>query len=438
MATPYMNLVLPVVSQTIGPTWATQLNAALALIDSHNHSSSQGVQIPTAGLNINADLPFNGQDAIQLRSARFTDQGGTIAAAGDVGCLYIGNGNLYYNNGAGTAVQVTNGGSVAGAAGNITGLAAPAALTYTSGSTTFRFTSNTNIDAALDCGPVTIRQQIASANGITLQSPSGLAASYALTLLTALPAGQRIMTCDAAGNLAAAWNVDGTTILVSSNILSAANVTQSTANSSATIKGNRSAADAGADVVLASQATRTAGYLFDVENPLGTQAASLRYDGELSAKNVWHYVTLTSSQSTSSSVPQNITGFSFPVENGASYEIWIEWIINYNYSSTATFDYAISAPTVTTGQLFTEQMIAGSTIISRVGPITGLGTGVGVIQANTGGGNWWGFSHALALTFTASGTAQVQFYMAAASTGTITIQPGTTMRYRRIDATKLM
>lgn len=58
MATPNMSLTLPTVGVTVGPTWATQLNAALTTIDSHDHTSGKGVQIPAAALNIDGSVDF--------------------------------------------------------------------------------------------------------------------------------------------------------------------------------------------------------------------------------------------------------------------------------------------------------------------------------------------------------------------------------------------
>ena len=40
-----MGLVLPTPGERLGPTWATDLNTALTLVDSHDHSSGKGIQI---------------------------------------------------------------------------------------------------------------------------------------------------------------------------------------------------------------------------------------------------------------------------------------------------------------------------------------------------------------------------------------------------------
>lgn len=109
MATTYMSLTLPTPSVTIGPQWATELNAALTVIDSHDHSSGKGVQIKTNGLNIDANLSFNSYAATDLLKTQYTDQASALSGASNLYSVYTVNGDLYYTNGAGTAVQVTDG-----------------------------------------------------------------------------------------------------------------------------------------------------------------------------------------------------------------------------------------------------------------------------------------------------------------------------------------
>lgn len=111
MATPNMNLTLPTVGVTLDPTWATNLNAALTLVDSHNHTSGKGVTVPTAGLNINADLSFGSNDATDLRSLALNNNVSTLPS-GDIRALYASGGDLYYNNNSGNAIQLTTGSSL--------------------------------------------------------------------------------------------------------------------------------------------------------------------------------------------------------------------------------------------------------------------------------------------------------------------------------------
>lgn len=225
MSTPFMGLILPVPTVTPGPTYATENNTALTLVDSHDHSTGKGTPIPSNGISLNADLPFNNNNATLLRSTRYTDQGSALALVTDVGCMYIASGNLYYNNGIGQAIQLT-----AGAALNATSIGgiggdygtSTASLFYTSASSTFTFWSNANISASLDGGPITIRENILNANGITISSPTSLAANYGLQLPTALPAALSFLTLDTSGNIAAPGYIDGVTLSLVSGVFKVA------------------------------------------------------------------------------------------------------------------------------------------------------------------------------------------------------------------------
>lgn len=102
-----MALDLPVVSTTIGPTWATMLNTALTTLDAHDHTSGKGVQIPTSGLNINASLEFNSNSAVELTFIGLESQGS--APSTNLSVYVDGSNDLYYVNGSGTSVQITDG-----------------------------------------------------------------------------------------------------------------------------------------------------------------------------------------------------------------------------------------------------------------------------------------------------------------------------------------
>lgn len=111
--TPNMLMDLPTVSVTLGPEWATQLNTAFTdRIDTHDHSSGKGVKVTPAGLNINADLSIASNHLNSINSSRYIDNTGTLSDPADIRSTYVVNGDLYYNNGAGAAVQITSGASV--------------------------------------------------------------------------------------------------------------------------------------------------------------------------------------------------------------------------------------------------------------------------------------------------------------------------------------
>lgn len=119
MATPNLFLELPIPTQTLGPTWATQLNAALEVIDIHDHSSGKGVKVPTAGLNINAALDFNNNAATSLELANFQSASGTPSGAAFSASVSVSNGDLFFTNLSGVPIQITSGGALVSSPGAI-------------------------------------------------------------------------------------------------------------------------------------------------------------------------------------------------------------------------------------------------------------------------------------------------------------------------------
>lgn len=219
-ATPNMNLQIPVVGTEGSPQWAIDVNACFSVVDVHDHSPGYGVQITPAGLNINSDLSLGSNNLTNARTLRLALQSSTPSGSADLGALYESStGDLYYIDGAGNNVRVTQGGSLAGAAGTITGLpngTASAAYNSTAGS--FIFQKATSTPALLDVGSILIRNNSASSHALTLNAPAAMSSDISQTLPT-IPAAQNIMTMDNTGAMAAAWNVDGSTITVSGNVI---------------------------------------------------------------------------------------------------------------------------------------------------------------------------------------------------------------------------
>lgn len=193
-----MGMPIPGVGSTAAPTWASDLNASLNIIDTHDHTVGKGVAITPSGININADLAYNGNSFNTLKKAAFTSQSAAITGTN---FLTFVSGNLYVNDGSGNQIPITSAGGVAGSPGSIGSLASPAAATYSAGSKLFTWTADTNKSAAMDNGAVTIREtNVASAKGVTLASPSSLAADYQITLPTALPASTQALNISSSGN----------------------------------------------------------------------------------------------------------------------------------------------------------------------------------------------------------------------------------------------
>jgi hypothetical protein len=219
---PNMNLIIPTVGTDPGPDWANNLNNSLSLIDSHNHTAGQGVQIPSLGLNINSDLTFKSNNATNLNSVQFVPT--TLSTAGAV--YESSAGDLWYNNGSGTAVQITSGNSVAvsGAIG-FTGLPSGTASAAYLGSPyfTFRFQQATNVAANLDIGTITIRYPGSypspTGNYIQIRASSSLATQYSFTLPATTPTSSgAFLTSDTSGVLS--YTNIGSTLSLSGGILS--------------------------------------------------------------------------------------------------------------------------------------------------------------------------------------------------------------------------
>jgi hypothetical protein len=209
IVSPNMNLPLPVVGKEAGPDYAKDVNNSLTLVDQHDHSPGRGVLITTSGLNINADLPFNSNNATSLRSVRFTSQPSALVLPADVGILYEVGVNLYYNDGNGVVIPITASGGIAGTPGSIAGLTPPASATYIPGSKTFVWQSSASTAANLDAASVLFRNITPnSTNAVTLQAPPALGSNYILTL-PYVPVSNSFMILDSSGNMSATIPVAG-------------------------------------------------------------------------------------------------------------------------------------------------------------------------------------------------------------------------------------
>lgn len=195
--------------------WDTLLTAVFTLIDQHQHAPGKGVKVPTAGLNINADLSFAGAYALtNLLAADFTPTT-TASVAALAGAFFVNSGdsnNLYWRNPSGTNVKVIDGNTlnVAGFAGGIGGdySSASALVAYVAASDLYTFKGPDPGGGrpweALATGHHDFYEQGTTvANRVRIQSPAALAASYTLTLPTALPAAAGIVQCSTSGVLSA-------------------------------------------------------------------------------------------------------------------------------------------------------------------------------------------------------------------------------------------
>lgn len=215
---PNMILPVPTAGSESGPQYALDINACMSIIDQHSHAPGYGVQITPAGININSDLLFNSNNATLVRSVRFQPQSTALAGAADLGAIYRNGVDLYYIDGVGNNIQITQSGGVAGTPGSISNLVSPASAAYVAINDTFVFQSDVNKAANIDAASILLRNLTTSSFALTLSPPTAMAANF-LLILPSLPTSQKIMTLDASGNISAPYTVDNTTIAISSNII---------------------------------------------------------------------------------------------------------------------------------------------------------------------------------------------------------------------------
>jgi len=194
-STPNMNLFQPAPG-SLGPQWATDLNTNSDTIDSHDHSVGRGVPITPSGMNINTDFSIQSFSLLNAKSVKFVNQTSSLATSGALD-VYIKNGDLFYANG-GTDVQITNGNSVAGTSGSISGLVSPASCVFSGQQFSFFYDAGTYAD--LRCRDLTLSTN----GGSTLKVTQSVSATYTLTLPESPPAtSTQLVTMSTTGTLSA-------------------------------------------------------------------------------------------------------------------------------------------------------------------------------------------------------------------------------------------
>lgn len=193
---PNMGLVVPTVGVDPGPDWGNNLNASLIIVDGHNHSPGQGIQITPAGMSINSDLPFGNNNAINLRSVRFQVQGSAISGAADLGCLYLTGADLWFNDENGNQIQMTAGGTVNATSSGISSGSATAS--FVGGVLVVNAAANT--PANIQGASLLLGNNVASSKYLTLSPPNSMVANYQLNLPN-LPSSTSFLTLDTSGNI---------------------------------------------------------------------------------------------------------------------------------------------------------------------------------------------------------------------------------------------
>lgn len=196
--TPNMSLYQPQIGVDSGLVWEQQMNANSSTVDQHNHSAGSGVQITPSGMMINADLPFQGNNAISLRSVRLSAQASPISGSSDLGCVYVSGVDLYYNDENGNQVRITSGGTVNATSSGIS--SGTASASFSSG--VLVVNSSSNAPANIQCASLLMGNTgVSGSFYLTLSPPSSLASNYSLTL-PPLPAQTNVVVLGTDGTLA--------------------------------------------------------------------------------------------------------------------------------------------------------------------------------------------------------------------------------------------
>jgi hypothetical protein len=193
MATTNMNITLPVEGASTG-TWDTILNAALeGPIDEHDHTSGKGVQVPSAGIGVDADLSFAGYGITAMEALRF-EGAETDVTSKTKGLAVKTDNELYWVTSGGTEVKITSGSGLnVSLVGGISGdySSTDANLTYVDASKTYKLLQDESPDhwAKIGVGDIALYEAASGiTKAVTLKSPGTLATAYNITMPAALPA----------------------------------------------------------------------------------------------------------------------------------------------------------------------------------------------------------------------------------------------------------
>lgn len=185
----------PIVSSDVD-TWGTKLNNYLQAIE-----DAVEAQVPISAVDFNGDVDVNSQVLINTEAVRLENLSATRSGVSNVGEVYEVNGDLYYNNSSGVAIQITTGSSIVSGGGGFTGLTSPALAQYTSGSELFELFSNTSTTkyGKLSIGGLRLFEfSTGVSNYVELIVPT-TSSSVTFTLPNTVPASDEVLIMDSSG-----------------------------------------------------------------------------------------------------------------------------------------------------------------------------------------------------------------------------------------------
>lgn len=207
MATlPNMGIILPTLGASIGE-WDDKLNAGLTLVDAHDHTTGKGTQVPSAGININADLSFGGFTITSLGKISFTAIAAPSSGSKNL-FVNTADNELYWRTNAGANVKLTSGTSinttlVGGIVGDYSTVGAEVAYDDANDRYTFK-QQTTKPWARVSTGGVELYEfNTTESVFVRLIAPAALGASYDITFPAAVPGAQSLLQMSTAGVISA-------------------------------------------------------------------------------------------------------------------------------------------------------------------------------------------------------------------------------------------
>lgn len=206
MATwPNMGLIDPTRGELGSGVWHDAIDANTGRIDEHDHTSGKGARVPTAGININADLSFGGLYApINLHRLTFAS---ITALSSSNKSLFVSSADneLYWRTNSGTNVKLTDGTAlnVAAFTGGFGGdYAVSGNADYDAATVAYTFRESGGTWARLASSSIRLYEHGTSeALYVGQLAPAALASSYNITWPTAPPSATGVVLMSSTGEL---------------------------------------------------------------------------------------------------------------------------------------------------------------------------------------------------------------------------------------------
>lgn len=220
MATlPNMSIITPALGGDSGE-WDDKINAALGVIDEHDHTPGSGLLVPIAGLDIDADLALGGHGLTTAGQVAFTAVA-ALAAGARVIFVSSADNELYWRTNAGTNVKLTSGTSintslVGGIVGDYTSVGAEVAYDDANDRYTFKQTAG-GAWARIAAGDVRLYEYNTTETVyVGLKVPAALVSSWDVTFPLAAPASTMPVLMDSSGVLSASNTLPGAIVFSTS------------------------------------------------------------------------------------------------------------------------------------------------------------------------------------------------------------------------------